>query len=54
MDFVDKVVRAGHMKTETAEFIKSKLKDTSPEPYYASTNLMRSHMICQQGFLQGG
>lgn len=32
--FVDKVVRNGHMKAETAEFIKSKLVDTSPGPYY--------------------
>ena len=34
IEFVDKIVGAGHMKIETAEFIKSKLKDTSPGPYY--------------------
>ena len=32
--FVNKVVQEGHMKVETAEFIKSKLTETSPGPYY--------------------
>ena len=31
---VNKLVRNGHMKVETADFIKSKLVDTGPGPYY--------------------
>ena len=34
INFVDKVVDNGRMKIETSEFIKSKLSDTRPGPYY--------------------
>ena len=33
-NFIEKVVMDGHMKVETAEFLKSKLRNTSPGPYY--------------------
>ena len=34
-NYVDKVLESGHIRLETAEFVKSKLTNTKPGPYYA-------------------
>ena len=33
-NYVDKLLEIGHIKAETAQFIKNKLSDTKPGPYY--------------------